>query len=70
MITFSRVVSFLGRNGTFQAKGINIGTLKPQIVYFEPITSKGKVARCCIEIPVEDIPKVMERLEYIMEIIE
>lgn len=66
---FTRVTSFLGRNGTFQASGLKVWAGRYNGgVYLEPITSKGKVGRCCIEIPAEDIPALIKLLQAEQEL--
>jgi hypothetical protein len=34
----------------------------PKTITIEPITSKGNVGRCAIEIPAEDLPQVIKEL--------
>jgi hypothetical protein len=59
-IKFLRQVEFLGRNGPGQQSGIDIATYNQgSSVIVAPITSKGMVGRCSVEIPVESIPDVI-----------
>ncbi len=53
-VTFSRKVKFIGRNGCFQCTGVEISNIQG-VVTIEPITSKGEVGRCQIEIPQESV---------------
>lgn len=45
-------LNFLGRNGTFKAKGLSVFDYETaDTIVFEPITSKGVIGRCSIEVP-------------------
>lgn len=60
---FKRIVNFFGRNGYFKSSGISITTDHlDNLVSIEPITSKGNIGRCRIEIPIEDIPNIVSTL--------
>lgn len=62
-ITFKRIVNFFGRNGYFKSSGISISVDSiDTTVSLDPITSKGNIGRCRIEIPIEDIPDVVSTL--------
>ena len=57
--------TFVGRNGTGMCRGIEVLDLtdkNPPKVMIAPINSKGKVANCNIDIPVEDIPALIAAL--------
>ena len=57
-ITFKRPVQFIGRNGCFKSIGLDISVVTPKnIVCISPITSKGIVANCLIEVPLEEFSK-------------
>ena len=43
--------SFLGRNGYYHAKGVQVERMSCGLIAVQPITMKGKTARCTIEIP-------------------
>jgi len=60
-INFDRSVNFIGRNGYFKAKGLDLYA-NESIVIFQPITSKGNVGRCSIEIPIENVAALMNAL--------
>jgi hypothetical protein len=62
-LTFNREVSFLGRNGTFKAAGIEI-RYYPSLhtVDLYPVTTKNQVARARIELPAEDLARAIKIL--------
>lgn len=55
----------LGRNGDIKTIAIDIslyeGSLR--VIEISPITSKGLIGRCGIQIPIEDIQKIIDTLE-------
>jgi hypothetical protein len=53
-IRFKRTVRFTGRNGTFKAVGLDIFIDKDNVVSLYPITSKGVIGNCRIDIPLEE----------------
>ena len=56
----SRMGNFLGRNGMFKCKGIDVlATASKREVIIAPITSKNKIGRCEIWIPKEDVPTLI-----------
>jgi len=66
-IKFSRTVQSIGRNGIIKQTGISLctdGVNKTVII--EPINSKGQIAKCFMEIPLEDVPSVIEALEKML----
>lgn len=68
-IVFSRVTTFLGRNGMFKATGVSIGHSwdnGERTVMLEPVTSKDTIGRCWIEMPEKDIPKLITELQRII----
>ncbi len=56
---------FLGRNGMFRSTGVEVTVfqLGSGLVWIEPVTSKDKAGRCRIEVPVEDLDKLIEALQ-------
>jgi predicted Rdx family selenoprotein len=63
-IKFCRETNFTGRNGYFKASGLLVtGYDQHGNVMLTPITSKGKEARCDIEVPVQDIPQLIKQLQ-------
>ena len=65
-LKFKRHVKFGGRNGYFNSIGLKITKFeKDDILNIYPITSKNNVARCLIEIPVEEINNLIEILNKI-----
>lgn len=61
---YSKITSFLGRNGNFKQSGINIFDTDDTI-YLTPITSKGDLGRCEISIPKEDVSRLIAQLQKI-----
>lgn len=60
------VTQFLGRNGYFKCKGFEFRRIvttdegwSKDVVRVYPVTSKGRLARCFIEIPVNQIRRFM-----------
>jgi hypothetical protein len=45
--------SFLGRNGYYQSKGIEITHLSCGLIALQPTTTKGHTGRCTIELPAD-----------------
>lgn len=60
-----RIGNFLGRNGFYRASGIQAEMIYDNMVVIEPITTKNKIGRCQIWIPVEDIPELIMDLKRI-----
>ena len=54
---------FLGRNGYFKSSGLEVGTVPCFGATLTPITSKGLVARCSIEIPADAIDATIKALQ-------
>lgn len=65
-IMFKDLVKFEGRNGYFNSIGLQLTKHNnDDILNIYPITSKNNVARCLIEIPVEEIDDLIEILKKI-----
>lgn len=65
-LKFKRHVKFQGRNGYFNSIGLQLTKHdNDDILNIYPITSKNNVARCLIEIPVEEIDDLIEILKKI-----
>jgi len=58
---------FMGRNGFFKCRGLDVSSVTPDVICFVPITSKGKQGRSTIEIPVSKIPELIKILQAIQE---
>lgn len=43
--------SFMGRNGYYHEKGVQVRAMACGLIAIQPITMKGKTGRCTIEIP-------------------
>ena len=63
-LKFKRHVKFQGRNGYFNSIGLQLTKHdNDDILNIYTITSKNNVARCLIEIPVEEIDNLIEILK-------
>lgn len=66
-LMFSEETYYVGRNGTGRQKGIGF-TRNVKSLQIEPINSKGNLANCIMNIPVADIPQMIERLQEVLKI--
>lgn len=66
-LMFSEETYYVGRNGTGRQKGIGF-TRNVKSLQIEPINSKGNLANCIMNIPVADIPQLIERLQEVLRI--
>jgi hypothetical protein len=64
-VNYKSIVNFEGRNGYFKQGGLAIQELGDGKVALFPLTSKGDIARCMIEIPVDDLETVINTLEAV-----
>ena len=65
-LMFKDWVKFEGRNGYFKSIGLKLTKFdKDDVLNIYPITSKNNVAKCLIEIPVEEIDNLIEILKKI-----
>ena len=66
-MTFSKETTFLGRNGVFKATGVELTKSVTgeghSVIVIEPITSRGVCGRSNIEVPTEDIPALIAKLQ-------
>jgi hypothetical protein len=58
---FARMTQFLGRNGVGQCKGVDVYRNGHEI-WLQPIHSRGGIARCRIEVPLESVDDLIEKL--------
>jgi hypothetical protein len=62
-------VSFLGRNGVYDAVGLHLTRLGsspiigPSRLQIQPITSKGNLGRAWLEIPLAAVPNLIAALQ-------
>jgi hypothetical protein len=66
-IKYDRNVNFIGSNGYFKASGLDIYA-NESIVILQPITSKGEIGICSIEIPIEAIAALMNILNQAADV--
>lgn len=64
-ISYDKDVIFLGRNGEFRCAGLEVKQYGGIVVQFEPVTSKGEVGRCVIEMPVDKLDELIGVLSEI-----
>jgi len=63
-VKFTRVMNFTGRNGYMKQSGVDIQTAAhDEKVIISPITSRGYVGRCDMEIPYENLPSFIGELK-------
>lgn len=64
IIKFNKPTDFFGRNGIWEASGINISTWDNyDQIELIPITSKNKLASCRINIPKEHLQEFINKLQ-------
>jgi hypothetical protein len=61
-IEFTRKTKFTGRNGYFNASGIELMKISDNKIMITPITGRGEPGRCDIEIPIENIRDLIYEL--------
>lgn len=65
-IKYNKQVNFTGRNGYFKQTGLNVVELAhDNKIMLAPLTSKGMIGNCDIQIPKENIPELIKFLETI-----
>lgn len=67
-VPFSRQTNFLGRNGYFKCSGLDLckGGLRDDLVILSPLTSRGYIGRCELDIPFEDLPALIAGLQKLL----
>ena len=67
-LTFNRRTKFTGRNGYFDCSGLDLLVLNHnQSVMIAPLTGRtGAIARCDIEVPLENIHELIKKLQEIV----
>lgn len=67
-VLFSRQTNFLGRNGYMNCSGLDLckGGLRDDLALLSPLTSRGQVGRCELEIPLEDLPALIAGLQKLL----
>ena len=64
-IKYSSTTFYIGRNGS--GKQIGLGIIDTdETVMIGPINSKNRIANCAVNIPLEDIPRVIETLKLFL----
>jgi hypothetical protein len=65
-INFKRVTNFTGRNGYFKQSGIDFLPIPQRnSIMIAPLTSKGEIGRCDMEIPKESIDELIKVLQFL-----
>ena len=62
-IKYGKTVTFQGRNGNFKQAGIRIWRGSNKEVWLEPVTGKGGIGNCWIQIPPENVDAVVKALQ-------
>ena len=62
-IQFKRLTNCTGRNGYFKQSGIDLLVTSNDSIMLSPITSKGTIGRCDMEIPKESIDELIKVLQ-------
>lgn len=66
--TDNKLTYFQGRNGLGRCAGVSVSLSRSlELAVVEPITSRGMVGNCRLEIPMEDIPAVIEALKKVID---
>lgn len=66
-VRWERTTNFTGRNGYMKCNGLNILTLDHnRSVMLSPLTSRGTVGRCDVEIPLEALLEVIATLQALI----
>lgn len=60
-ILYKEEVWFTGRNGAYQQTGMAVKEITGA-VKMQPLTRKGAIGHCAIEIPLDDIPELIGHL--------
>jgi len=62
--TDERRPTFLGRNGRYKCDGVNVSRAEETVV-ISPLTSRGLVGRCEIELPISEVPALVVALQKV-----
>lgn len=54
---------FIGRNGYFKQSGLVVQAHEGEMVVIMPLTSRGVTGNCMMDIPLEDVPSVIDALQ-------
>jgi hypothetical protein len=67
-LLFSQQTNSLGRNGYMKCSGLDLckGGLRDDLMLLSPLTSRGHVGRCELEIPLEDLPALIAGLQKLL----
>lgn len=66
-MTWERTTNFTGRNGYAKCKGLDLQTLDHnESLLLAPLTSRGVIGRCDIEIPLESLPELVAKLQALI----
>ncbi len=66
-VKWQRTTNFTGRNGYAKCSGLEVLPLPHNdTVMLSPLTSRGVVGRCDIEVPVEALPELIAKLSALV----
>jgi hypothetical protein len=61
-VKWDKNTTFLGRNGYFHCSGVDLTTDESKL-YVAPLTGRGDVGRCTIEVPLEKLDELIASLQ-------
>lgn len=65
-VKFPRITQFTGRSGYFKCSGLELMALEHnKSIMLSPLTGKGDIGRCDIEVPLEALDELIETLKEI-----
>jgi hypothetical protein len=59
-------ITFQGRNGTGKCAGLEIGLMGHRVC-LSPITSRGKVGNCSIDVPLDKVEYLIRALQNMVK---
>jgi len=66
-IRFERTVEAFGRNGFTKNIGLFLSAYDDSLIALRYLNSRGNVGRAMIEVPMENVPELIEALEELVE---
>lgn len=63
-VKWDRPTEFLGRNGYFMCSGVDLTTDEDKL-FIAPLTGRGDVGRCTIEVPLNKLDELIASLEVL-----
>lgn len=66
-LKFPEILSFVGRNGRFKMGGVKVEK-NEDIIYLWPITSRGRIGRAELQIPVSELKAFIAALQEVANV--